>query len=142
MRRLGLVGFSQGRRPGEAELGVCDDQESGPAVRRLGCTPFQGGPAERLFSEPESVLQVEFPGKRDAFANASVRTASDSRLTITAFVSVTCTLVGAHDQTEAARTSAELRKPASSSRSVRRWEAELMTRTVGALAQSTALEWS
>ena len=50
-----------GQRPGEPELGVRDDQEPGPAVRRLGCTQFRGGPAERLLSEPESVLQVESP---------------------------------------------------------------------------------
>ena len=48
-----------GEGTGEPELGVSDDQEPGPAVRRLGATEFRGGPAEGLLREAEGVLQVE-----------------------------------------------------------------------------------
>lgn len=48
-----------GEGPGEPELGVSDDQDPGPAVRRLGSTEFRGGPAEGLLREAVGVLQVE-----------------------------------------------------------------------------------
>lgn len=44
--------------PGEPELGVSDDQEPGPAVRRLRGTEFRGGSAGGLLREAEDVLQI------------------------------------------------------------------------------------
>ncbi|WP_406325091.1 enoyl-CoA hydratase/isomerase family protein [Streptomyces sp. NBC_01617] len=55
--------------------------------------------------------------KHDASANASLTAAPGSRLTLTVFVSVTCTLVGARDQTKA--TSAPDEHPADPPRSKR-----------------------
>lgn len=49
----------RGERPGEAELGVSDDQDPGPAVRSLGSTEFRSGPAQGLLREAEGVLQIE-----------------------------------------------------------------------------------
>lgn len=49
----------RGEGPGEPELGVGDDQEPGPAVRRLGGAEFRSGPAQGLLREAEGVLQIE-----------------------------------------------------------------------------------
>lgn len=53
-----------GERPGKTELGVRDDDQPRPPVRRLRGAELRPGPAERLLDHAERVLQVEAPQER------------------------------------------------------------------------------
>jgi hypothetical protein len=48
-----LPAEGRSERPGEPGLGVGDDQDPGPEVRRFGGAEFRGGPAEGLLREAE-----------------------------------------------------------------------------------------
>src|SRR3954451_3910273 len=48
----------------ESELGVCGDDQPGPAVPGSRVTDLRCGPAEGLFEQPEGVFQVEAAQER------------------------------------------------------------------------------